>query len=62
MANRHFGFLVGVALIIGRLLAETKLSNRGLGYLVIQVYALFDMPRLRVELSPCEPDHPVDPR
>jgi ABC-type nitrate/sulfonate/bicarbonate transport system permease component len=36
---------LGVA-IIGTLLAETKLSNRGLGYLVIQAYALFDMPRM----------------
>ena len=30
---------LGVA-IIGTLLAETKLSNQGLGYLVIQAYAL----------------------
>ncbi|MEO8136033.1 MAG: ABC transporter permease [Betaproteobacteria bacterium] len=36
---------LGVA-IIGTLLAETKLSNRGLGSLVIQAYALFDMPRM----------------
>ena len=36
---------LGVA-IIGTLLAETKLSNRGLGYLVIQSYALFDMPKM----------------
>jgi len=36
---------LGVA-IIGTLLAETKLSNRGLGYLVIQAYSLFDMPRM----------------
>jgi len=35
----------GVA-VIGTLLAETKLSNRGLGYLVIQAYSLFDMPRM----------------
>ena len=35
----------GVALI-GTLLAETKLSNRGLGYLVIQAYSLFDMPKM----------------
>ena len=34
---------MGVA-IIGVLLAETKLSNRGLGYLVIQRYTTFDMP------------------
>lgn len=35
----------GVALI-GTLLAETKLSNRGIGFLVIQAYNNFDMPRL----------------
>ena len=33
---------LGVA-IIGVLLAETKLSNRGLGYLVMQRYAQFDI-------------------
>ncbi|RAI43166.1 taurine ABC transporter [Rhodoplanes roseus] len=33
----------GVA-VIGVLLAETKLSNQGLGYLVMQAYARFDMP------------------
>ena len=36
---------LGIA-IIGTLLAETKLSNRGLGYLIIQSYATFDMPRM----------------
>ena len=36
---------LGVA-IIGTLLAETKLSNRGLGYLVMQAYSTFDMPRM----------------
>jgi NitT/TauT family transport system permease protein len=36
---------LGIA-IIGTLLAETKLSNRGLGYLVIQAYSTFDMPRM----------------
>lgn len=36
---------LGVA-IIGTLLAETKLSNRGIGYLIIQAYATFDMPRM----------------
>lgn len=36
---------LGVALI-GTLLAETKLSNSGLGYLVIQAYAKFDLPRM----------------
>lgn len=33
----------GVA-VIGTLLAETKLSNQGLGYMVIQAYSLFNMP------------------
>ncbi len=36
---------LGVALI-GTLLAETKLSNRGIGFLVIQAYNDFNMPRL----------------
>jgi NitT/TauT family transport system permease protein len=36
---------LGVALI-GTLLAETKISNRGIGYLVIQAYSTFDMPRM----------------
>ena len=36
---------LGVA-IVGTLLAETKLSNKGLGYLVIQAYSLFDMPKM----------------
>jgi ABC-type nitrate/sulfonate/bicarbonate transport system permease component len=36
---------MGVA-IIGTLLAETKLSNRGVGHLIIQAYATFDMPRM----------------
>ena len=35
----------GVA-IIGTLLAETKLSNQGVGFLVIQAYSIFDMPRM----------------
>jgi ABC-type nitrate/sulfonate/bicarbonate transport system permease component len=34
---------LGVALI-GTLLAETKLSNRGVGFLIIQSYNTFDMP------------------
>ena len=41
---------LGVA-IIGTLLAETKLSNRGLGYLIIQAYAVFDMPKMYALLS-----------
>jgi NitT/TauT family transport system permease protein len=36
---------LGVA-IIGVLLAETKLSNQGLGFMIIQSYTLFDMPRM----------------
>ena len=41
------GFRLGLGVaIIGTLLAETKLSNKGLGYLVIQAYATFDMPRM----------------
>jgi ABC-type nitrate/sulfonate/bicarbonate transport system permease component len=36
---------LGVALI-ATLLAETKLSNKGIGYLIIQAYTLFDMPRM----------------
>ena len=35
----------GVALI-GVLLAETKLSNQGIGFLVMQAYQRFDMPRM----------------
>jgi ABC-type nitrate/sulfonate/bicarbonate transport system permease component len=41
------GARLGLGLaIIGTLLAETKLSNRGIGYLIIQAYATFDMPRM----------------
>jgi ABC-type nitrate/sulfonate/bicarbonate transport system permease component len=36
---------LGVA-IIGTLLAETKLSNQGVGFLIIQAYSTFDMPRM----------------
>ena len=32
--------------MIATLLAETKLSNRGIGFLIIQAYSLFDMPRM----------------
>jgi ABC-type nitrate/sulfonate/bicarbonate transport system permease component len=35
----------GVA-VIGTLLAETKLSNRGIGFLIVQAYSTFDMPRM----------------
>jgi ABC-type nitrate/sulfonate/bicarbonate transport system permease component len=36
---------LGVA-VIGTLLAETKLSNQGLGFLIINSYTTFDMPRM----------------
>src|SRR6202012_2445919 len=36
---------LGVA-IIGTLLAETRLSNRGIGFLIIQAYSVFDMPKM----------------
>jgi ABC-type nitrate/sulfonate/bicarbonate transport system permease component len=36
---------LGIA-IIGVLLAETKLSNQGLGFMIIQAYSLFNMPRM----------------
>jgi NitT/TauT family transport system permease protein len=36
---------MGVALI-GTLLAETKLSNKGVGFLIINAYNTFDMPRM----------------
>jgi NitT/TauT family transport system permease protein len=36
---------LGVA-VIGTLLAETKLSNRGVGFLIINAYNIFDMPRM----------------
>src|SRR5205085_4819510 len=36
---------LGVA-VIGTLLAETKLSNRGIGFLIINSYSTFNMPRM----------------
>ena len=39
----------GVALI-GTLLAETKLSNKGIGFLIINAYSTFDMPRMYANL------------
>ena len=36
---------LGVA-IIGTLLAETKLSNRGIGFLIINAYSTFNLPRM----------------
>jgi ABC-type nitrate/sulfonate/bicarbonate transport system permease component len=40
---------LGVALI-GTLLAETKLSNMGIGFLIINAYSVFDMPRMYANL------------
>jgi ABC-type nitrate/sulfonate/bicarbonate transport system permease component len=39
----------GVALI-GTLLAETRLSNKGIGFLIINAYSTFDMPRMYASL------------
>ena len=36
---------LGVA-IIGTLLAETKLSNKGVGFIIINAYSTFNMPRM----------------
>jgi ABC-type nitrate/sulfonate/bicarbonate transport system permease component len=36
---------LGIALV-GVLLAETKLSSAGIGFLIIQAYSVFDMPRM----------------
>jgi NitT/TauT family transport system permease protein len=41
---------MGVALI-GTLLAETKLSNKGIGFLIIDAYNTFDMPRMYAALA-----------
>jgi ABC-type nitrate/sulfonate/bicarbonate transport system permease component len=41
---------MGVALI-GTLLAETKLSNKGVGFLIIDAYNTFDMPRMYAVLA-----------
>jgi NitT/TauT family transport system permease protein len=43
MNGVRLGF--GIA-VIGTLLAETKLSNRGIGFLIINAYTTFDMPRM----------------
>lgn len=40
---------LGIALI-GTLLAETKLSNQGIGFLIINAYSTFDMPRMYANL------------
>ena len=41
------GLRLGLGIsIIGVLLAETKLSNQGLGFMIIQAYTLFNMPKM----------------
>lgn len=41
------GFRLGMGLaIIGVLLSETKLSNRGIGFMINHAYSLFDMPSM----------------
>ncbi|WP_199266482.1 ABC transporter permease [Antarcticirhabdus aurantiaca] len=41
------GFRLGLGIaIIGTVLAETKLSNQGIGYLIIQTYTTFNMARM----------------
>jgi NitT/TauT family transport system permease protein len=41
------GYRLGLGTaVIATLLGETKLSNRGIGYLIIQAYAQFDLPRM----------------
>lgn len=41
------GFRLGFGIaIIGVLLAETKLSNQGIGFMIINAYTRFDMPRM----------------
>jgi ABC-type nitrate/sulfonate/bicarbonate transport system permease component len=45
------GFRIGFGVaLIGTLLAETKLSNMGVGFLIIDAYSLFDMPRMYANL------------
>jgi ABC-type nitrate/sulfonate/bicarbonate transport system permease component len=39
----RLGFGVG---LIGTLLAETKLSNMGVGFRIINAYSTFDIPRM----------------
>lgn len=41
------GFRLGLGVaLIGTLLAETKLSNKGIGFLIINAYGTFDMPSM----------------
>ena len=45
------GFRLGLGIaLIGTLLAETKLSNKGIGFLIINAYSTFDMPRMYANL------------
>jgi NitT/TauT family transport system permease protein len=45
------GFRVGLGMaLIGTLLAETKLSDKGIGFLIINAYSTFDMPRMYANL------------
>jgi ABC-type nitrate/sulfonate/bicarbonate transport system, permease component len=45
------GFRLGLGVaLIGTLLAETKLSNQGIGFLIINAYSTFDMPRMYANL------------
>ena len=46
------GVLLGLGVaLIGTLLAETKLSNRGIGFMIIDAYNTFDMPRMYAALA-----------
>jgi ABC-type nitrate/sulfonate/bicarbonate transport system permease component len=41
------GLRLGLGIgLIGTVLAETKLANRGIGFLIINSYSTFDMPRM----------------
>lgn len=45
------GFRLGLGVaLIGTLLAETKLSSQGIGFLIINAYSTFDMPRMYANL------------
>jgi ABC-type nitrate/sulfonate/bicarbonate transport system permease component len=45
------GFRLGLGMaLIGVLLAETKLSDKGIGFLIINAYSTFDMPRMYANL------------
>ena len=45
------GFRLGLGMaLIGTLVAETKLSDKGIGFLIINAYSTFDMPRMYANL------------